>query len=42
MGYAPAQAVRRIMAMETALEDANVTGYEKLVSSCISSGTTVC
>ncbi len=31
MGYAPAQADRRIAAMESAFEDANVTGYECLV-----------
>jgi len=33
MGYAEAQAVRRITAMETAFEDAKVTGYERLVAS---------
>lgn len=31
MGYLPAQADRRIAAMESAFEDANVTGYECLV-----------
>lgn len=31
MGYAPAQAERRIVAMESAFEDASVTGYENLV-----------
>lgn len=31
MGYTPAQAERRIAAMESAFEDANVTGYECLV-----------
>lgn len=30
MGYTPAQADRRIAAMESAFEDANVTGYECL------------
>ena len=33
MGYTPAQAGRRITAMETAFEDAKVTGYEGLVAS---------
>jgi predicted nucleic acid-binding protein len=33
MGYTEAQAERRIGAMETAFEDANVTGYERLVAS---------
>ena len=33
MGYTPAQADRRITAMETAFEDANVSGYEHLVAS---------
>ncbi|MFN0100487.1 MAG: putative toxin-antitoxin system toxin component, PIN family [Bryobacteraceae bacterium] len=33
MGYAPVQAGRRLTAMETAFEDANVTGYERLVAS---------
>lgn len=33
MGYTEAQAGRRIAAMETAFEDANVTGYECLVAS---------
>lgn len=33
MGYTPAQAERRITAMETAFEDAKVVGYECLVSS---------
>lgn len=32
MGYTPAQADRRIVAMESAFEDANITGYECLVS----------
>ena len=32
MGYTPAQADRRIAAMESAFEDASVTGYECLVS----------
>jgi len=31
MGYSPAQAERRIVAMESAFEDASVTGYECLV-----------
>lgn len=31
MGYTPAQADRRIVAMEAAFEDASVTGYECLV-----------
>ncbi len=31
MGYTPAQAERRIGAMESAFEDASVTGYERLV-----------
>lgn len=31
MGYTPAQAQRRITAMESAFEDAAVTGYEDLV-----------
>lgn len=31
MGYTPAQAERRIVAMESAFEDASVTGYECLV-----------
>ena len=33
MGYSPAQAERRICAMETAFEDANVTRYEGLTAS---------
>lgn len=33
MGYTPAQASRRITAMETAFEDAKVTSYESLVAS---------
>ncbi|MDP2996375.1 MAG: PIN domain-containing protein [Bryobacterales bacterium] len=33
MGYAPAQAERRIEAMSAAFEDAKVTGYENLVPS---------
>jgi predicted nucleic acid-binding protein len=33
MGYSPAQAERRIAAMEIAFEDANVAGYECLVAS---------
>lgn len=33
MGYTPAQAERRVTAMETAFDDANVTGYECLVAS---------
>ncbi|MFN7919729.1 MAG: PIN domain-containing protein [Bryobacteraceae bacterium] len=33
MGYTPAQAERRISAMESAFEDANVSGYEPLVMS---------
>ncbi|MBI3682803.1 MAG: PIN domain-containing protein [Acidobacteria bacterium] len=33
MGYTPAQAERRITAMETAFEDAKVTGYEPLSAS---------
>jgi hypothetical protein len=33
MGYAEVQAARRIAAMETAFEDAKVTGYECLVTS---------
>lgn len=33
MGYTTAQAERRIVAMETTFEDANVTGYECLVGS---------
>jgi len=33
MGYTPAQAGRRITAMETAFEDASVTGYECLAAS---------
>jgi predicted nucleic acid-binding protein len=33
MGYTPAQAGRRITAMESAFEDANVTGYERLAAS---------
>jgi hypothetical protein len=32
MGYTEAQAKRRIIAMETAFEDASVTGYECLVA----------
>ncbi|MBI4905603.1 MAG: hypothetical protein HY820_18370 [Acidobacteria bacterium] len=32
MGYTPAQAHRRIVAMESAFEDANVAGYESLVA----------
>lgn len=31
MGYTPVQAERRIRAMESAFEDASVTGYERLV-----------
>lgn len=31
MGYTPAQAERRIVAMESSFEDASVTGYECLV-----------
>ncbi|MCZ2154321.1 MAG: PIN domain-containing protein [Bryobacterales bacterium] len=31
MGYTPTQAGRRIVTMETAFEDADVTGYECLV-----------
>jgi hypothetical protein len=31
MGYTPAQAERRIVAMESAFEDANVTDYECLI-----------
>lgn len=30
MGYTPAQAERRIVAMESAFEDSSVTGYECL------------
>jgi hypothetical protein len=33
MEYSPMQAGRRIAAMEAAFEDANVTGYERLVDS---------
>ena len=33
MGYTPAQADRRVTAMETAFEDAKVTGHECLVAS---------
>jgi predicted nucleic acid-binding protein len=33
MGYAPAQAERRVAAMSTAFEDAKVTGYEALAPS---------
>src|ERR1035441_1613114 len=33
MGYAPAQAARRIAAMESAFQDANVNGYERLTAS---------
>lgn len=33
MGYTPAQADRRITAMESAFEDANVPGYERLTAS---------
>lgn len=33
MGYTVSQADRRIMAMETAFDDANVTGYEALTAS---------
>ena len=33
MGYTEAQATRRITAMDTAVEDARVTGYERLVAS---------
>jgi predicted nucleic acid-binding protein len=33
MGYTPAQAGRRVTAMETAFEDAKITGYESLASS---------
>jgi len=33
MGYTPAQAERRIAAMETAFEDPKVTGYECLATS---------
>lgn len=32
MGYLPAQAERRIAAMEAAFEDARVTGYERLTA----------
>lgn len=31
MGYTPAQAERRIVAMESSFEDASVTGYECLL-----------
>jgi len=33
MGYTAAQATRRLTAMDTAFEDAKVTGYERMVAS---------